>query len=87
MQKDICVDHHKSNLAFADENDIQPQASSTSELVYELMDPSKISKEVAECIYLGIVHDTGVFQYSCTSSKTMRIAGELMDHALIILRL
>lgn len=81
-ERTFCVDHHKSNVSFADENDIHPEASSTSELVYELMDPDKISKEVAECIYLGIVHDTGVFQYSCTSSKTMSIAGALMDRGI-----
>lgn len=78
-KKTVCIDHHKSNQSFADENYIFPQASSTSELVYELMDESKITKEIAECIYVGIIHDTGVFQYSSTSSKTMTIAGKLMD--------
>ena len=33
---------------------------------------------MAECLYTGIVHDTGVFKYSCTSAKTMEIAGFLM---------
>ena len=57
-KKTFCIDHHKSNQSFADENYIFPQASSTSELVYELMDESKITKEIAECIYVGIIHDT-----------------------------
>lgn len=78
-KKTFCIDHHKSNQSFADENYIFPQASSTSELVYELLDETKITKEIAECIYVGITHDTGVFQYSSTSSKTMTIAGKLMD--------
>lgn len=78
-KRTICVDHHISNDSFADENYIYPYASSTSELIYDLLDKEKISKAVAECIYVGIVHDTGVFQYSCTSAKTMRIAGELME--------
>lgn len=77
-KKTICIDHHISNESFADENYIFPKASSTSELVYELLDSSKFTKEIAECIYVGIVHDTGVFQYSSTSSKTMEIAGILM---------
>lgn len=81
-KRTICIDHHKSNVSFADDNYIVPAASSTSELVYDLLDEGKISKAVAECIYLGIVHDTGVFQYSCTSSKTMNIAGKLMDHGI-----
>ena len=41
-------------------------------------DEEKISKAVAECIYTGIIHDTGVFKYDCTSAKTMEIAGKMM---------
>lgn len=78
-KKTVCVDHHVSNDSFADENYIFPDASSTSELVFELIGEEKITKDIAECIYLGIVHDTGVFQYSCTSAKTMEIAGKLME--------
>lgn len=78
-KRTFCVDHHISNQSFADANYIFPEASSTCELVYELIDEEKITKEIAECIYVGIVHDTGVFQYSCTSAKTMNIAGRLME--------
>lgn len=78
-KKSICVDHHISNLAFADENYIFPHASSTCELIYDLVEYQPITREIAECLYVGIVHDTGVFQYSSTSSKTMNIAGKLMD--------
>lgn len=74
----FCIDHHVSNVAFADENYIIPDASSTSELVYNLIDKEKITTEIAECLYLGIVHDTGVFQYSCTSPTTMEVAADLM---------
>ena len=38
----------------------------------------KITKETAEALYTGIIHDTGVFQYSCTGTRTMEIAGNLM---------
>lgn len=78
-KKTICIDHHISNQSFADENYIFPHASSTSELVFELLEEKKITKEIAECIYVGIIHDTGVFQYSSTSAKTMNIAGKLME--------
>ena len=74
----LCIDHHVSNQAFADENYIVPDASSTSELVYRLLEKENITTEIAECLYLGIVHDTGVFQYSCTSPETMEIAADLM---------
>ena len=60
-----------SNLAFADVNQIVPDASSTSELIYDLLEKERITKEIAEALYLGIVHDTGVFQYSCTKPSTM----------------
>lgn len=74
----LCIDHHISNDAFADHNYIVPDASSTSELVYTVLDKEKISLPSAEALYMGIVHDTGVFQYSCTSPETMEIAADLM---------
>lgn len=74
----VCIDHHVSNQMFADHNDIEPDASSTSELVYNLMEKERITKEIAEALYLGIVHDTGVFQYSCTKPSTMEAAAELL---------
>ena len=57
-------------------------ASSTCELICELLDTEKITKEIAECLYTGMVTDTGVFQYSCTSSSTMNMAGMLMDKGI-----
>lgn len=74
----LCIDHHISNDAFADHNYIVPDASSTSELVYNIVDRDKISLASAEALYMGIVHDTGVFQYSCTSPETMEAAADLM---------
>ncbi len=74
----FCIDHHISTLPFADYNYIFPEASSTSELVYRLLDLEKITKKTAESLYLGIVHDTGVFQYSCTAPETMEAAANLM---------
>jgi phosphoesterase RecJ-like protein len=78
----ICIDHHVTNASFANDNYIFPDASSTSELIYTLLPEDKITKEIAECIYTGIVHDTGVFQYSCTSKRTMEIAGNLMEKGI-----
>lgn len=78
----LCIDHHISNQAFADDNYVIPDASSTCELVYDIIDADKITKEIAECLYTGMVHDTGVFQYSCTSKKTMNIAGILKEKGI-----
>ena len=66
----FCIDHHISNKGFAEHNYVVPEASSTSELVYNLLEEEKISDEVAKALYLGIVHDTGVFQYSCAAPST-----------------
>lgn len=74
----VCIDHHISNEAFADKNYIVPDASSSSELVFTLLDEEKISRGTAEALYMGIAHDTGIFQYSCTSPETMEIAAKLM---------
>ena len=75
----VCIDHHISNEAFAEHNYIVADASSTSELVYNLLDKEKITREIAEALYVGIVHDTGVFQYSCTAPSTFRMAAELLE--------
>lgn len=81
-KKTICIDHHVSNQGFADVDYIVPDASSTCELVYTVLDEEKISRSVAEALYLGIIHDTGVFQYACTSERTMQIAGKLMSRGI-----
>lgn len=80
--KTVCIDHHVSNTGFTDLSEIEPQASSACEVLYGTMDADKISRNVAECIYTGIIHDTGVFKYSCTSKKTMEIAGEMMEKGI-----
>lgn len=77
--KVICVDHHISNHGFGDVQFIEPAASSTSELIYLLLDDAELSVSAAKALYMGIAHDTGVFQYSCTSRRTMEIAGKLME--------
>ena len=77
-KKSLCVDHHITNLRYAEENVVEDKASSTCEIIYGLLEEEKISKAVAECIYTGIIHDTGVFKYDCTSAGTMEVAGKLM---------
>lgn len=86
-KKTLCIDHHVSNLGFAMENHILPNASSASEVVFDMLEEEKVTKEVAEALYLGIVHDSGVFQYSSTSSHTMEIAGKLMDKGIDFTRI
>ena len=75
----VVIDHHISNPLFGEINEVQPEASSTSELIALAIGKDKLTKEIAEPLYMGIAHDTGVFRYSCTSSRTMMVAGWLID--------
>ncbi len=75
-----CVDHHINDGVFSKNDYIVSEASSTAELVYTLMDEELIDTDIAQCIYIGMVHDTGVFQYTNTHRSTMEIAGKLIDY-------
>lgn len=79
--KRINIDHHISNAqGCGDVNYVVPEASSTSELVYDVIpDKKELDEDIARALYIGIVHDTGVFQYSNTSLKTMKIVTELIS--------
>lgn len=78
----LCVDHHISNLGYAKENVVVPDASSTSELIYRMIGAEGLNREIAEALYVGIAHDTGVFLYSCTAPETMEAAADLLRTGL-----
>ena len=79
----IMIDHHQdpdrdiANLIFSDTT-----ACSTAQLVYEIMDAMEmttyLNKAIAECLYVGIMTDTGSFKYSSTTAKTHNIIAELI---------
>ena len=77
----INIDHHISNKdGSAMINYIKPEASSASELVYELIDPAYMDVEIAKALYIGMAHDTGIFQYSNTAPSTLRAAADLIGY-------
>lgn len=78
----LVVDHHVSNQGYGKENVVAAEASSTCEVLYELMDPEYVDEKVAEALYIGIVADSGGFRYPNTSRKTMEIAGMLMEKGI-----
>lgn len=79
--KRINIDHHVSNeWGCGDINYVVPGFSSTAELVYDLFDRQYVDREIAKAVYIGIVHDTGIFRYSNTSPKTLRTAAELIEY-------
>ena len=75
----ICIDHHVSNPGFGDLCYVDTEASSACDAFADLLDPENISLNTANCLYLGMVHDTGVFKYSCTRRNTMELAGILIE--------
>ena len=77
-RKKINIDHHISNTGFGDVSIVEPERSSTAELLYDLMRPEMIDEEIAKAIYIGIIHDTGVLRYSNTSPRTLQVVGELI---------
>lgn len=81
-RKTVCIDHHVTSNHFAIVNHVFPKISSVCEVLYELLDEEKITKQVAECLYLGMIHDTGVFKYQSTTGRTMEIAGKLMEKGI-----
>ena len=74
----INIDHHISNPGCGDVNVVEPERSSTAELLYDLMNPEMIDEEIAKAIYIGIIHDTGVLRYSNTSPRTLQVTAELI---------
>ncbi len=78
--KTINIDHHITNQGFADISDIKPEASSTCEVLMDLMERNIMDQELASCLYLGIIHDTGVFKHSNTTKRTMELAAELLSY-------
>lgn len=78
-KKSICIDHHASNIGYGDACLVVGEASSTCEVLYDVMDKEYIDDNVAVCLYTGIIHDTGVLQYSNTSKKTLEIISNLKD--------
>jgi len=74
--KIINMDHHISNSHFGDINLVDPKASSTAEMIFELLRviPVGMDQAIAENIYTGILTDTGSFHYSNTSPKAFAVA-------------
>lgn len=77
-----CIDHHVITNVISEWELRDEKASSTCELVCRLLGTDQLSVSMAEALYAGIVTDTGVFRFSCTSPETMRTAAALMDKGI-----
>lgn len=83
----IVVDHHESNTRFGSVNLVAPSAAATAVLVDELIRRlgGRPDRDIASCLYTGLVTDTGRFQYRNTDRSAMelgsRLIGEGIEHA------
>jgi phosphoesterase RecJ-like protein len=84
----IDVDHHHDNTRFGRLNLIVPDASSTGEIVRDVLAelPVALTPAIAEALYVALVTDTGRFQYSNTTPKSLRLAAELVEAGVDIQR-
>lgn len=79
----VNIDHHQDPEDFAHFRYWSTKAAATCELVYELIvelgDESLIDKEIAECLYAGIMTDTGGFRHPNTTKNVHLVVAELLD--------
>ena len=77
----VNVDHHHDNSRFGDLNLIVDDASSTAEIVRDILASLdvRLSPDIAEALYVALVTDTGRFQYSNTTPKALRLAADLVE--------
>ncbi|MGH3040391.1 MAG: DHH family phosphoesterase [Gaiellaceae bacterium] len=77
----VDIDHHHDNSRFGNVNLIVPDASSTGEILHDLFRELgvRMTPDIAEALYIALVTDTGRFQYTNTTPKTLRLAAELVE--------
>jgi phosphoesterase RecJ-like protein len=77
----IDVDHHHDNSRFGDVNLVDGRASSTAEILVRIFDKLgiELTPEIAEALYVGLVTDTGRFQYRTTSPAALRLGARLVE--------
>jgi phosphoesterase RecJ-like protein len=82
-QTTVCIDHHITHREFADCTYLDPNASSTCEMVYRALSPmGLIDKEVASALYGGILTDTGGFRFESAGPGTFRVVADLLSFGI-----
>ncbi len=76
----INIDHHATSNHFGTINWIDATASAVGEMIYNLCKAigGRITKEIADCVYMALVADTGSFHYPNTTERTLKVASELV---------
>jgi phosphoesterase RecJ-like protein len=78
----VNIDHHSTTVLFGSLNWIDSTAAAVGEMIYNLAKAigSKITPEIASCVYAALLTDTGSFHFSNTTERTFKIASELVRH-------
>jgi len=79
----IMIDHHQAPDSYAKYTFSDVKKSSTSEMIFDFIEAldkkTSINKNIASCIYTGIMTDTGSFRFPSTTSRTHRITADLLE--------
>jgi len=80
----VNIDHHHDNTEFGTANLVVGGASCTAEIIYDLTEDLgvELTQEIAEALYVGLVTDTGKFQYQNTTPAAHRMAADLIGHGV-----
>ncbi len=76
----VNIDHHATSGHFGTINWIDATASAVGEMIYNLCKAigGRVTREIAECVYMALVTDTGSFHFSNTTDRTLKVASELV---------
>lgn len=76
----VNIDHHATCGHFGTINWIDPTASAVGEMIYNLCKAigGRVTREIAECLYMALVTDTGSFHFPNTTDRTLKVASELI---------
>lgn len=80
----VNIDHHLSNGLYGSINWVDPRIGATGEMVYRLIRASgiRMDRDIALCLYISLVTDTGRFSFTSTSSNSHLIAADLLSFGL-----
>jgi phosphoesterase RecJ-like protein len=80
----LVIDHHQSNTRFGSTHLVAPRAAATAVLVEELLHHlgGQVDVDLASCLYVGLVTDTGRFQYANTDRSVMELGSRLLGRGI-----
>src|SRR4030095_2328725 len=80
----VNIDHHATSAHFGTINWIDSTASAVGEMIYNLCKAigGRVTREIAEFVYMALVTDTGSFHFSNTTERTLKVASELIKRGV-----